>query len=697
MKSHTHKTPRTTTKPTRSRRTRHNRAALALALALSTVLSIWSGSAAASCNFLSTLAPGPGGSDGQVIAPRGIATDSAGNVYVADQNTRVQKFNSSGVFQFKFATGGSSTGAVVSPFGLAVAASGDIYLTDGFPERTSGIVQKFDSAGTFVTSWGTQGSGNGQFITGAAGAAVDSAGNVYVADPGNHRIQKFTSAGSFVSSWGGLGSGNGQMSGPSGVAIDAADNVYVADTGNHRVQVFNTSGTFIRKWGANGNGNGQFNSPVALAVDTLANVHVADTGNSRIQTFDSVGTFLNSCGNAGTGNNEFNGPQGIAADASGNTYVADTSNDRVQKFGAPSATPPTAIAGADQTVECAGATTPVSLDGSASTAGSGSINSYTWSEGSTTLGTGATLSVSLPAGSHNITLTVTDTGGGSDTDDVVVNITDTVAPVIHLNGDNPLTVECHTTFTDPGATATDACAGSVPVNSSGTVDANTPGTYEIHYTASDGTHTANATRTVNVVDTTAPSISCPADIVVTLPPNSNATSAVVNYPAVTASDSCSSSVSVASSPPSGSVFPIGTTTVNATAADGNGHTASCSFHVTVLYNFDGFFQPISNLPVFNVVNAGRAIPIKFSLSGNKGLNIFAPGSPSSGPIACNSSDEATVLIPTETPGNSSLTYSAGSDQYHYNWKTEGAWAGTCRQLVVTLNDGSVHRANFRFK
>ena len=175
------------------------------------------------------------------------------------------------------------------------------------------------------------------------------------------------------------------------------------------------------------------------------------------------------------------------------------------------------------------------------------------------------------------------------------------------------------------------------------------------------------------------------------------TSAVVSYPAVTASDSCSLSVSVVSGPPSGSVFPVGTTTVNATADDGNGHAASCSFHVTVRYNFEGFFQPIANPPAFNVVNAGRAIPVKFSLSGNKGLNIFAPGSPSSGPIACNSSDEANVLTETETPGNSSLSYSSGSDQYHCNWKTEGAWTGTCRQLVVTLNDGSIHRANFRFK
>ena len=696
MKSHTPPSHRTTTKTARARRGRQRLTALALALAVPAALSVWTGAAAASCNFLMTLAS-IGSADGQVLAPRGIATDAAGNVYVADQNTRVQKFNSAGLFQFKFATGGSSTGAVVSPFGLAVAASGDIYLTDGFPERTSGHVQKFNSSGVFQTSWGTQGSGSGQFIAGAGGVAVDSSGNVYVADPGNHRIQKFNSTGTFISSWGGSGSGNGQLSGPLGVAIDASNNVYVADTGNNRVQVFNTSGGFIRKWGSNGTGDGQFSSPVALAVDPSANVYVADTGNSRVQKFDSAGNFISSCGSAGTGNEEFNQPQGVAADSLGNTYVADSNNDRVQKFGPPSATPPTANAGADQTVECAGATTPVMLDGTASAAGSGTVNSYSWSEGATPLGTGATLSVPLPAGSHTVTLTVTDTGGGSDTDDVVVNIADTAAPVIHLNGDNPLTVECHTAFADPGATASDTCAGGVPVNASGTVDADTPGSYEIHYTASDGTHTAEATRVVNVVDTTPPVISCPSDIVVVLPPNSPATSTNVSYPAVTATDSCTSGVSVASSPASGSVFPAGTTTVNATAEDGSGNTASCSFTVTVLYNFAGFFQPVANPPVFNVVNAGRAVPVKFSLSGNKGLNIFAPGSPSSGPVACGSSDEASVLVETVTAGGSSLSYDPSNDQYVYVWKTESSWAGTCRQLVVQLNDGSVHRANFRFK
>jgi hypothetical protein len=480
------------------------------------------------------------------------------------------------------------------------------------------------------------------------------------------------------------------------MAVDSSNNIYVADTGNNRIQKFNSSGTFLTKWGSNGTGNGQFDSPNGISVDSTGNVYVADTNNNRIQKFSSTGVFIDSCGSAGTGDGEFSGPQDVAADASGNIYVADTGNERIQKFG-PAAATPVADAGTDQTVECAGALTPVTLDGTASTPGSGTITSYDWKEGVTTLGSGATLNVSLPAGSHTITLTVTDTGGGTDTDDVVININDTMAPTINVLGANPMTVECGTSFVDPGATASDACAGSVPVNASGSVDTDTPGPYTITYTATDGTHTVTATRTVNVVDTTAPVISCPANVVVTLPPNSMATSMAVSYPAVTATDSCSSSVTVNSSPASGSVFNVGTTTVNATATDGAGNTSSCSFTVTVLYNFTGFFPPINNLPVLNTVNAGRAIPVKFSLNGYKGMNIFAPNSPASGPIMCNSSDPAIVLQDTETAGGSSLSYDAGSDQYVYVWKTSASWAGTCRQLVVQLNDGSIHRANFKFK
>jgi hypothetical protein len=156
-------------------------------------------------------------------------------------------------------------------------------------------------------------------------------------------------------------------------------------------------------------------------------------------------------------------------------------------------------------------------------------------------------------------------------------------------------------------------------------------------------------------------------------------------------------VTLNASPASGSTFNVGTTTVTATATDASGNTATATFTVTVLYNFSGFFSPVGNLPTLNVVNAGKAIPVKFSLSGNKGLSIFAPNSPQSGVISCDASAPAVDLTDTVTAGGSSLSYDATSDQYNYVWKTESSWAGTCRQLVVTLNDGTSHVANFKFK
>jgi hypothetical protein len=318
-------------------------------------------------------------------------------------------------------------------------------------------------------------------------------------------------------------------------------------------------------------------------------------------------------------------------------------------------------------------------------------------------GAGVTVTTSGTVDANTVgTYTVTYNGvdpSGNEAAPVTrtVNVVDTTPPVITMVGGN-MTVECHTSFTDPGASANDGCEGPVPVSTSGSVDVNTPGTYTLTYSATDAHgNTGTATRTVTVVDTTPPVISCPADIVVYLPLNSPATSMAVSYPAPTATDSCSSTVNVTTSQASGSVFPVGTTTVTATATDPSGNSSSCTFKVTVLYNFTGFFSPIGNLPTLNVANAGRAIPIKFSLSGNKGLNIFAANSPASGVIACDSNAPANELTNTITAGGSSLSYDATTDQYIYVWKTESAWAGTCRQLVVTLNDGSVHVANFKFK
>jgi hypothetical protein len=219
------------------------------------------------------------------------------------------------------------------------------------------------------------------------------------------------------------------------------------------------------------------------------------------------------------------------------------------------------------------------------------------------------------------------------------------------------------------------------------------------YTATDGAgNTASDVQTITVIDNTAPELSCPANITVFLPLNSTAISMAVNYPnPAIATDNCGGSVNVSYSIASGSTFPVGTTAVTVTATDDHGNSTSCTFNVSVLYNFTGFFSPVGNLPILNQVNAGRAIPVKFSLSGNKGLSIFAANSPVSGVIDCGSAGTPVDITGTVTAGGSSLSYDASSDQYNYVWKTESSWAGTCRQLVLTLNDGTVHQANFKFK
>ena len=437
-----------------------------------------------------------GSADGQFLTPVGIAVDSTGNVYVAEGNgNRFQKFDGSGNFLMKAGIFGDVPGGFVSPSGIAVDSAGNIYVSDAFTNRVS----KFNSSGTYQSSIGPSG-----FLS-ASGVAVDSGDNVYVSDANNHRIRKYDSSGAFLTQWGSNGSGDGQFNGPQGLAIDLSDNVYVADTGNNRIQKFTSAGVFITKWGTAGSGNGQFTSPAGVSADTTGNVFVADNGNNRIQSFSSTGTFNEEFGTAGTGDGQFSGPQDVAADAFGNIFVADTGNDRVQKLST-AAVAVVANAGTDQTIECAGATTPVTLDGTAST-GSGTLT-YTWKEGATTLGTGATLMTSLPLGTHSITLTVSSSGGGSDDDEVLITIADTIAPVITLNGSNPMTVECHTSFTDPGATASDSCANSFPASASGAVNVNVPGTYTITYNASDpsGNPATPTTRTVNVVDTTAPVI-----------------------------------------------------------------------------------------------------------------------------------------------------------------------------------------------
>jgi len=117
----------------------------------------------------------------------------------------------------------------------------------------------------------------------------------------------------------------------------------------------------------------------------------------------------------------------------------------------------------------------------------------------------------------------------------------------------------------------------------------------------------------------------------------------------------------------------------------------------LVYSFSGFFSPVDNPPVLNSVKAGAGVPVKFSLGGDRGLNVFATGYPRSQRINCDTSALLDTIEETVPAGSSSLSYDPVADQYVYVWKTEKAWAGTCRQLTVRLNNLTEHAANFRFK
>lgn len=136
-------------------------------------------------------------------------------------------------------------------------------------------------------------------------------------------------------------------------------------------------------------------------------------------------------------------------------------------------------------------------------------------------------------------------------------------------------------------------------------------------------------------------------------------------------------------------------TVKVRVTDAFGNFAVDETTVSVLYNFTGFFQPVDNLPTVNSVKAGQSVPIRFSLNGDHGLDIFAAGYPKIEFTSCTSST-VDAVEETVTAGNSSLTYDPATDQYTYIWKTNKSWGGKCGTLQVTFNDGTTQTALFKF-
>jgi len=301
----------------------------------------------------------------QFSGPSGTAVDSTGAIYVADTFNHTIRKISGGVVSTLAGLAGSagsadgtgSTARFNAPRGIAVDSAGTVYVADS----NNHTIRTITPGGLVTTIAGLPGSPGSVDGTGTAarfnqprGVAVDSAGTVYVADNNNHTIRKIT-AGAVVTTWAGLAGTSGntdgtgtaaRFSGPRGVAVDGAGNVYVADANNNKIRkvdaaaVVTTFAGATVQGGFDGTGQGaRFNGPEAVAVDSAGVVYVADTISDTIRKITAGGVvttlagFYGSLGwDDGVGPTaRFAYPFGVAVDASGNTYVADRTNHTIRK------------------------------------------------------------------------------------------------------------------------------------------------------------------------------------------------------------------------------------------------------------------------------------------------------------------------------------------------------------------------------
>lgn len=307
-----------------------------------------------------------------MVLPHGVALTPAGTFLVFDTyNARLREVNAAGVIQTVAGTGtptstgdgGPATAATFNqPLGVAAGPGGVIYVSDSLSHR----VRRIDPDGTILTVAGTGVGGYGgdggpgveAQLFYPAGLAVDTAGNLYIADQGNHRIRRLSPDGALARFAGtgepGYGGSGGlaisaKLRDPYGLAFDAAGNLYVAELGNHRVRRIGTDGIIhdVAGTGESGfSGDGgvatqaRLNHPQGVAADAAGNLYIADSDNHRIRRVGADGKISTV---AGTGVAGFSGdgaaavaarlnhPEGITVDADGSLLIADYWNHRIRQ------------------------------------------------------------------------------------------------------------------------------------------------------------------------------------------------------------------------------------------------------------------------------------------------------------------------------------------------------------------------------
>lgn len=314
-------------------------------------------------------------------APSGVATDAAGNIYIADfGNNRIRKITPEGtIYTIAGTASGSYSGdgwpaylaELYHPYGIAVAPSGNIYFSDQGNNR----IRKIDAGGYMSTIAGTGYGGynsdnipaTAAMLNAPAGIALDKYENVYVADYSNKRIRKIDGAGMITTV---AGNGNAIYSGdggpaiaaslgwPQGVAVDTLGNIFIADTWNNHIRKVNVFGFISNIGGKDSSGhsgdggpatNAKMWHPAGIAVDAAGNVLFTDMNNSVVRMITPNGTIQHVTGSPflGPGYQDYVMPKGICIDGHNNIFVAFAGSHIVKTNRAPLAVPLlTSVAGA---------------------------------------------------------------------------------------------------------------------------------------------------------------------------------------------------------------------------------------------------------------------------------------------------------------------------------------------------------------